>query len=67
MNLHLMMFILKKHLPKIKNEAFVINLDEFKQIVTHWIPLYVNSDNGSVSYDATYLDGFRVENIPKGI
>ena len=36
----------------------LINLDEDKSIVTHWIALYVN---GGVSY----FDGFGVEYTPK--
>ena len=32
-------------LPKIKYEAYVINLDEFKPIGTHWIALYVDGNN----------------------
>ena len=32
------------NLPKIKDGAYVINLDEFKSIETHWIALYVNSN-----------------------
>ena len=32
----------RNNLPKIKDGAYVINLDEFKSIGTHWIALYVN-------------------------
>ena len=32
-----MVFIQGKNLPKIKGEAYVINLDEYKSIGTHWI------------------------------
>ena len=28
---------------KIKDEAYVINLDEYSDIGTHWIALYVNN------------------------
>ena len=35
----------KNKLPKIKDGAYVINLDEFKSIGTHWIALYVNPEN----------------------
>ena len=28
-----------------KDGAYVINLDEFKSIGTHWIALYVNGNN----------------------
>ena len=38
-----------------------VNLDEFKSIGTHWIPLYVNGNN------TTYFDSFGVEHIPKEI
>ena len=40
---------------KIKDEAYVINLDEYSVIGTHWIALYVN--NKAV----TYFDSFGVE------
>ena len=49
----------KFNLPKMKNETYVINLDKFKSIGTHWIALYVNDNN------ATYFDSFGVERIPK--
>ena len=35
--------------PKIKDGAYVINLDEYKSIGTHWIAFYKNGDNGSPS------------------
>ena len=38
------------NLPKIKDGAYVINLDEFKSMETHWIVLYVNYIN------VTYFD-----------
>ena len=46
---------------KIKNGAYVINLDEYHDIGTHRVALYVN--NKSV----TYFDSFGVEHIPKEI
>ena len=51
----------RDNLPKIKDEAYVINLDEYSDIETHWVALYVN--NNSV----TYFDSFGVEHIPKEI
>ena len=57
----------RNNLPKIKDGAYVINLDEYKLIGTHWIALYVNSNNGSKSYDVTYFHSFRVEHSPKEI
>ena len=41
--------------------AYVINLDTFKSIGTHWKALYVNAEN------VTYFDSLRVENNPKEI
>ena len=45
----------------IKDGAYVINLDEYFDIGTHWIELYVNNKT------VTYFDSFGVEHIPKGI
>ena len=44
-----------------------MSISEFKSIGTHWIALYVNSNNKSESYDGTYFDSFEVEHIPKEI
>ena len=46
---------------EIKNGAYVINLDEYSDIGTHWVALYVNNKS------ATYFDSFGVEHIPKEI
>ena len=54
-------FYLRNNLPEIKDKAYVINLDEFKSIETHWIALYVNG------IDIIYFDSFGVEHIPKEI
>ena len=45
----------------IKNGAYVINLDEYHDIGTHWVALYANNKT------VTYFDSFRVEYIPKEI
>ena len=58
-------FYQKNNLTKIKDGAYVINLDEFKSVGTHWVTLYVNINNGSISYNAIYFDSFGVEHIPK--
>ena len=52
---------LRYNLPKIKDDVYVVNLDEKNSIGTDWIALYVNGDN------VTYFDSFRVEHIPKEI
>ena len=50
----------RDNLPnKIKDGAYVINLDEYSDIGTHWIALYVKNN------DITYFDSFGVEHIPK--
>ena len=50
----------RDNLPnKIKDGAYVINLDEHYEIGTHWIALYVNSET------ITYFDSFGDEHIPK--
>ena len=36
-----------------KEMAYIINLDEHKSIVIHWIALYVNNDN----------EGFQIDQI----
>ena len=43
----------------VKSGAYVINLDEYLDIGTHWVALYVNNKI------ATYFDSFGVEHIPK--
>ena len=49
-------------LPKtIKNGAYVINLDKYADIGTHWIAFYVK-DN-----EVIYFDSFGVEHVPKEI
>ena len=47
--------------PKIKDGAYVINLDEYESVVTHWIALYMNVNN------IIYFDSFLVEHILKEI
>ena len=49
----------RDNLPKIKYDAYVINLDEYSDIGTHWIALYV------LNNDVTYFDSFGVEHTPK--
>ena len=52
----------RDNLPdKIKDGAYVINLDEYSDTGTHWVALHVNNN------DATYFDSFGVEHIPKEI
>ena len=46
----------RNYLPKIKDGTYVINLDEYKSIVTHWIALYMNGNKRKASYDAIALE-----------
>ena len=51
----------RNKLPKTKDGAHVINLDEYKSTGTHWKVFYVNGD------DVTYFDSFGVEHIANEI
>ena len=33
------------NLPKLEDRAYVINLDEYSDIGTHWVALYVQNNN----------------------
>ena len=39
----------RNNLSKIKGGAYIINLDDYESVGTHWTPLYVNDD------DVTYF------------
>ena len=45
----------------VKNGAYAINLEEYHDIGSHWVALYVNNKI------VTYFDSFGVEHIPKEI
>ena len=45
----------------IKNGAYIINLDEYEDVGTHWIALYVKNN------EINYFDSFVVEHFPKEI
>ena len=57
----------KSNLPKIKDGAYLTNLDDYKSIGTHWIVLYVNGGNVGAYNNVTYFDSFWVEHILKEI
>ena len=50
----------RDNLQKIKDEAYMINLDEYSDIGTYWVALYVQNN-------VTYFDSFGVEHISKEI
>ena len=49
----------RNNLPKMKDGAYLINLNENKSVGTYWIVSYVDGDS------VAYLDSFRVEYISK--
>ena len=50
----------RDNLPKItKKGAYVTNLDEYKNTGTHWIALFVKTN------EVIYFDSFGIEHIPK--
>ena len=52
----------RNNLPnKIKKGAYVINLEEYENTGTHWISLFVKTN------EVIYFDSFGVEHIPKEI
>ena len=52
----------RDNLYKIKDGAYIINLDEYSDIGFHWVVLYAQNNNS-----VTYFDSFGVEYIPKEI
>ena len=46
-------------LSKINDRAYIINIDEYDLIGTHWMTLNVNDEK------ITYFDHFGAEHIPK--
>ena len=46
---------------KIKDGAYIINLDEYADVGTHWIALFCNRS------EIVYFDSFGVEHVPEEI
>ena len=46
---------------KIKDGAYVTNLDEYADVCTHWIDLFCNKS------ETVYFDSFGVEHVPQEI
>ena len=52
----------RNNLPKtIKKGAYIINLDEYENMSTHWVALFAKPKY------TVYLDSFGIEHIPKEI
>ena len=56
-----MVFFLEIIYQKIKDGAYIINLNEYSDIGTHWVALHVNNNY------VHYFDSFGVEHIPEKI
>ena len=48
-------------LNTVQDRTYVVNLDKYKSMQTHWIALYGNGNS------VAYFDGFGVEHIPEKI
>ena len=51
----------RDNLSRVKDGAYVVNLDEYSDIGTHWVALYINNN------DVNYFDNFGVEHTSKEI
>ena len=47
----------RDNLPKMKDGAYIVNLDKFSDVGTPWVALYANNDG------VTYFDSFGVEHF----
>ena len=56
-----MVFFLEIIYQKIKDGAYIINLNEYSDIGTNWVALHVNNN------DVNYFDIFGTEHIPEKI
>ena len=62
MDLDLINFILEIIcLKELKDSEYVINLDEYADVGTHWIALYIKN------IEINYFDSFEVEHVSKEI
>ena len=62
MNQNLMVFFLEIiYLKKIKDGVYIINLDEYANVGTHWIALFCKKN------EIIYFNSFGVEYIPNEI
>ena len=62
MNQDLMVFFEEIiYLKKIKDGTYIINLDEYADVGTHWIDLFCKKN------EFVYFDSFGVEHIPEEI
>ena len=52
----------RNNLPKtIKDAAYIINLDKYADVATHWVALFCNRN------ETVYFDRFGVEHVPENV
>ena len=51
----------RNNLPRIKDGAYVINLDDKNSKRTHWVSVFIDRNL------AVYFDSFRIEYIPQEV
>ena len=56
---------IQENSAKIKDGAYVINLDEWKSIGTLWRAWYVTGNNGSAFYDGSTLTTLELNTVQK--
>ena len=56
-----MTFFSKNNLPRIKDEAYVTNLDDKKCKISHWVSLSIDRNT------TAYFDSFGIEYIPQEV
>ena len=56
-----MVFFSRNNLPRIKDGASVINLDDKNSKRTHWVSSFVNKKT------AVYVDSYEIEYIPQEV
>ena len=52
---------MRDNLPRIKDGAYAINLDDNQSKETHWVSLFIDRDT------AVYFDCFGIEYIPQEV
>ena len=57
----------RNNLPKLKNGAYVINLDHSEKTGAHWIVIFMKSNEFFEFPEVMYFDSFGVEYISKEI
>ena len=61
MSLDLLAFFSRNNVPRVKDEAYIINLDDKNSKGFHWVSLYIDRNT------AVYFDYFGIECNPQEI